>query len=210
MRQEGRPPDLHAGPLRHPRKRLRLTRLRKLFWEKTLRRPWPAEVEMARANFQFKLPVVLSATETRLVLDAVTAPDHHACLSLIYSCGLRLGEGLSLQVRDIDSERKLLHIREGKGNRDRYVPMSQRTLEVLREQWKTHRNPVWIFPAKGHGVKGFASRGCAPNRMLLQVMLQLLSQETSTTSTLQVSFPAKRIVLLHIRFVVDQPPETPK
>jgi len=133
----------------------------KLFWEKTLKRVWPHELQLARANPQFKLPVVLSAAEVRRVLAGVPALDHRVCLILIYSCGLRLGEGLSLAVRDIDAERMLLHIRAGKGNRDRYVPLPQRTLVLLREQWKTHRHPTLLFPAKGHRVKGFASRGGA-------------------------------------------------
>lgn len=126
----------------------------KLFWEKTLRRPWPAEVELVRANAQFKLPVILSASETRRVLAHVALLDHRVCLTTIYSCGLRLGEGLKLEVRDIDAQRMLLHIRAGKGNKDRYVPLPQRTLELLREQWKTHRHPRLLFPAKGHGGQG--------------------------------------------------------
>ena len=64
----------------------------------TLRRPWPAAIELVRANYQSKLPVVLSAAEVRRLLAAVPALDHRVCLSLIYSCGLRLGEGLGLQV----------------------------------------------------------------------------------------------------------------
>jgi integrase len=80
--------------------------------------------------------------------------DHRVCLATIYSCGLRLGEGLKLQVRDIDSGRMLLHIRGGKGNCDRYVPVPQRTLELLRQAWKTHRHPTLLFPAKGHGGQG--------------------------------------------------------
>jgi len=69
---------------------------------------WP---ELVRANPQFKLPVVLSASEVRRILASVPALDHRVCLITIYSCGLRLGEGLGLEVRDIDSERMLLHIR---------------------------------------------------------------------------------------------------
>ena len=69
----------------------------KLFWEKTLRRLWPHELELARANPQFKLPVVLSASETRRILAAVPALDHRVGLTTIYSCGLRLGEGLRLR-----------------------------------------------------------------------------------------------------------------
>lgn len=126
----------------------------KLFWEKTLKREWPAELELVRANPEFKLPVVFSAAEVRTVLSKVGAFDHRVCLSTIYSCGLRLGEGLRLQVRDIDSDRMFLHIRGGKGNRDRYVPLPQRTLELLRQQWKTHRHPTLLFPGKGHNGQG--------------------------------------------------------
>jgi Phage integrase, N-terminal SAM-like domain/Phage integrase family len=106
----------------------------KLFWEKTLHRPWPAEVQLVRANPQFKLPVVLSASEVRRILAAVSALDHRVCLGTIYSCGLRLGEGLQIEVRDIDAERMLLHVPAGKGNADRYVPLPERTLHRLREQ----------------------------------------------------------------------------
>ena len=126
----------------------------KLFWEKTLKRLWPLELHLVRADPCFKLPVVLSACEVRRILGLVPARDHRVCLILIYSCGLRLGEGLRLQVRDIDSERMLLHIRQGKGNRDRYVPLPHRTLKLLREQWKDHRHAELIFPAKGHGGQG--------------------------------------------------------
>jgi integrase len=126
----------------------------KIFWEKTLRQPWPAEVELVRATPQFKLPVVLSASETRRILTRVAALDHQVALVTIYSCGLRLGEALKLEVRDIDSQRMLVHIRGGKGNKDRYVPLPQRTLELLRKQWKSHRNPRLLFPAKGHSGQG--------------------------------------------------------
>ena len=126
----------------------------KLFWEKTLQRTWPAELEFARATPQFKLPVILSAAEVRAILARVTALDHRVALGTIYSCGLRLGEALALEVGDIDAQRMFLHIRAGKGNRDRYVPLPQRTLERLREVWRSHRHPRWLFPAKGHSGLG--------------------------------------------------------
>ena len=114
-------------------------------------------MELARANPEFKLPVVLSATEVRRILAEVPLLDQRVCLTTIYSCGLRLGEGLRLQVPDIDAGRMLLHIRAGKGNRDRYVPLPQRTLLLLREVWKTHRHPAFLFPAKGHSGLGAAT-----------------------------------------------------
>ena len=145
----------------------------KMFWEKTLRRTWPREVELVRANPQIKLPVILCASEVRRILVAVPALDHRVCLITFYSCGLRLGEGLGLQVRDIDAERMLLHIRAGKGNRDRYVPLPQRTLVLLREQWKTHRHPALIFPGKGHGGLGAATATEAMCRSTLQRAFRL-------------------------------------
>ncbi|MDI6793887.1 MAG: tyrosine-type recombinase/integrase [bacterium] len=69
----------------------------------------------------------------------------------MYSCGLRLQEGTNLQVPDIDSSRSLIHVHHGKGGKDRYVPLPQTTLQMLREYWSTHRNPLWIFPAPGRG-----------------------------------------------------------
>lgn len=126
----------------------------KLFWEKTLQRTWPAELEFARATPEFKLPVILSAAEVRTILTQVPLLDHRVALTTLYSCGLRLGEALKLEVGDIDSKRMFLHIRAGKGNRDRYVPLPQRTLELLRQLWRTHRHPRWLFPAKGHSGLG--------------------------------------------------------
>jgi site-specific recombinase XerD len=148
----------------------------KIFWEKTLRRPWPAEVQFVRANPQSKLPVILSAHEVRHTLAHVPALDHRVCLTTIYSCGLRLGEGLRLQVRDIDAERMFLHIRAGKGNQDRYVPLPERTLQLLREQWKSHRHPTLIFPAKGHSGLGARTATEPMNRCTLQRAFRLALQ----------------------------------
>ena len=153
----------------------------KLFWEKTLRRAWPHELELARANPQFKLPVVLSASEVRRILAAVPALDHRVCLSTIYSCGLRLGEGLGLEVRDVDSERMLLHIRAGKGNQDRYVPLPQRTLLLLRQQWKSHRHPFLLFPAKGHSGLGARTATEPMCRTTLQRAFRLALKASAIT-----------------------------
>jgi len=153
----------------------------KLFWEKSLRRPWPAEVEFVRANPQFKLPVVLSAAEVRRILAAVPALDHRVALVTIYSCGLRLSEGLNLEVGDIDSQRMLLHIRGGKGNRDRYVPLPQRTLLLLRECWKSHRHPRFLFPGRGHGGQGAPTATEPMRRSTLQRAFRLALAASGVT-----------------------------
>ncbi len=120
----------------------------KFFYEKTLNREFTT-LKLVRAPREKKLPVILSVEEVLAILGRVRLPRYRVCLSTIYSCGLRLQEGTQIQVRDIDSGRGMLHVRHGKGGKDRYVPLPERTVELLREYWVTHRNPVWMFPSEG-------------------------------------------------------------
>jgi integrase/recombinase XerD len=120
----------------------------RFFFEQTLNRNWTL-FNIVRPAPEHKLPVILSLEEVREILNRVRLPRYRVCLSTIYACGLRLQEGIRLAVPDIDSARMMIHVRHGKGNKDRYVPLPQRTLELLRDYWSTHRNPVLIFPAEG-------------------------------------------------------------
>ena len=119
----------------------------KFFYEKTLKRTWPT-LQLVRVRKAHKLPVVLSHTEVQKILSHLRRLHYQVCLSTIYGCGLRISDGLNLQTRDIDAGRMQLHVRESKGLRERYVPLPQRILELLRTYWATHRNPVWIFPSR--------------------------------------------------------------
>lgn len=118
----------------------------KFFFEKTLQRQWQT-FDLVRPPKEKKLPVVLSQQEVRQIFKQVRQFQYRVCLSTIYACGLRLGEGVHLQVPDVDSERSLLHIRQGKGRKDRYVPWPQSILTLLRQQWQSHRHPLWLFPS---------------------------------------------------------------
>jgi integrase/recombinase XerD len=118
------------------------------FYEQTLNRNW-AIFGIVRPAPEKKLPVILSLAEVREVLRRVRLLRYQVCLTTLYSCGLRLQEGTHLQVADIDSGRLMIHVRHGKGAKDRYVPLPERTLELLRQYWVTHRNPVLLFPAEG-------------------------------------------------------------
>ena len=120
----------------------------RFFFEQTLNRNWSL-FNIVRPAPEHKLPVILSLEEVRQILNRVRLLRYRVCLSTIYACGLRLQEGIRLAVPDIDSARMMIHVRHGKGNKDRYVPLPQRTLELLRDYWSTHRNPVLIFPAEG-------------------------------------------------------------
>lgn len=119
----------------------------KLFYERTLRRQWPT-LQFVRPAYEKKLPAVLSRKEVRLILTAVMVPVYRVCLTTIYACGLRLLEGARLQVPDVDSSRMMLHIHGGKGKKDRYVPLPEPLLKMLRSHWCTHRSPLWLFPAQ--------------------------------------------------------------
>jgi integrase/recombinase XerD len=120
-----------------------------------------------------KLPVVLSVPEVHSVLKRIRVPRIRACLTAIYSCGLRLLEGTHLKAADIDGDRMFLRVESGKGNKDRYVPLPSRTLRLLREYWRDDRplhvaelpackaglaSPDALFPAGGvDGVVGATS-----------------------------------------------------
>jgi site-specific recombinase XerD len=136
----------------------------KFLYEKTLRRQWPT-LELIRPAFEKKLPVILSRQEVGRILDQVQLPVYRACLKTIYSCGLRISEGTHLQVPDIDSGRLMLRVR-GKGNKQRYVPLPQVTLQLLRQHWRTHRDPTWLFPAprRKNAPIGVANLGQAFHR----------------------------------------------
>jgi integrase/recombinase XerD len=122
----------------------------RFFYEQTLQRNW-AIFGIVRPAPEKKLPVILSLAEVRQILAGVRLLRYRVCLATIYSCGLRLQEGTHLQVADIDSARLMIHVRHGKGAKDRYVPLPERTLALLRQYWATHRNPVLLFPSPGHG-----------------------------------------------------------
>jgi len=118
----------------------------KFFVETTLRRPWTS-LKFVRPPREQKLPVILSLEDVHRILAAVVLLRFRVCLMVLYSCGLRLSEGINLQVPDIDGGRGLIHVKHGKGGKDRYVPLPQETLSQLRGFWKTHRNPVFLFPS---------------------------------------------------------------
>ncbi len=113
----------------------------KFLYTYTLQRPWPRR-DLLRPPIPKKLPVVLSPEELWCIIDHVRRPVYRVCLSVIAACGLRLLEGVHLQVAQLDSTRMQLHMRGGKGNTDRAVPLPPRTLSLLRAHGRLQRNPV--------------------------------------------------------------------
>ncbi len=123
-----------------------LCAIRFLFIE-VLHRPW--ELKHFRCHRRRRrFPVVLTRDEIHAVFAVVRNLKHLAILMTLYSAGLRLSEATHLQIRDIDSETMRILIRAGKGQKDRYVMLSMRLLEILREYWLSYRPKGWLFPGK--------------------------------------------------------------
>ena len=122
----------------------------KFFFNHVLKQDWHL-LHLAQAKHEKRLPAVLSREEVKRIMAKVSTFHNYAYLMTVYTCGLRLQEGLFLEVSDIDGDRKLIHIHRGKGARDRYVPLPESTYALLRRYWCTHRHPKLIFPAVGRG-----------------------------------------------------------
>ncbi|MFO8085729.1 MAG: tyrosine-type recombinase/integrase [Desulfobacterales bacterium] len=92
-------------------------------------------------------------SEIDRILKNVRTFHNRVFLTTVYSCGLRLQEAIYLQVSDIDSQRMMIHVHRGKQTKDRYVPLPEETLFLLRKYWATHRNQLLIFLALGRSGK---------------------------------------------------------
>ena len=120
----------------------------KFFYTVTCKREWDV-LSLLKLQNVTALPEVLTIAQVHRIVEATTTQRIRVFFWTVYSMGLRLNEGLHLQVGDIDSARGLVHIHRGKGAKDRYVPLPTSTLEMLREYWKTHRHKRLLFPADG-------------------------------------------------------------
>ena len=132
----------------------------KFLFQNTLQRQWPS-LKLLRPPCQKKIPVVLSRQEVQQILSSVRVAVYRVCLLTIYSCGLRLNEGRCLRVCDVDSSRMVLHV-HGKGSKDRYVPLPQKTLQELRDLWRSHRSAEWLFPARLRSTEGARFQASEP------------------------------------------------
>ncbi|HIF9166960.1 TPA: phage integrase N-terminal SAM-like domain-containing protein, partial [Photobacterium damselae] len=109
------------------------------FFKHVLQRDWEW-LNIVKPPHVKTLPDILTPSEVSLLINATSQLRYQVFFLTLYSLGLRLGEGLNLTVGDIDSHRMLVHIRQGKGGKDRFIPLPRRTLYALRYYWQTHKN----------------------------------------------------------------------
>jgi len=136
----------------------------RFFFRVTLKRPDLAE-EVISTREPRRLPVVLSPEEVGRLLAAAINIKHKALLSLAYATGLRSSEVVSLKLTDIDRDRRVIRVEQGKGKKDRYVILSPILLEVLREWWRLARKKGWMSPSQPWLFPGYRGRHTSARQM---------------------------------------------
>ena len=124
----------------------------KFYYAKVLDKPWPG-ADLVKPPKSFTLPDIITVAQAEQIFMATRVLSYRVFFFTLYSLGLRLGEGLRLHLGDIDADRMRVQVRNAKGNRDRFVPLPDNTLQVLRRFWQTHRNPALLFPNRHGGLK---------------------------------------------------------
>ena len=125
----------------------------RFLYKVTLKRDW-VDREIPLPKKPYTLPVILSREEVLHFLESIASVKHRTILMTAYAAGLRVSEATRLKVTDIDSQRMMLRVEQGKGQKDRYVMLSPRLLEILRAYWKVTHPEVWLFPGDlpGHPI----------------------------------------------------------
>jgi len=118
----------------------------RFLYKVTLKKTWSLQDIIPAPKKPQTLPNVLSPEEVIQFLDAVASRKHRAILTTCYGAGLRISEAVALQPPAIDSKRMVLRVEQGKGKKDRYVMLSPKLLEVLRDWWRVERPQSWLFP----------------------------------------------------------------
>lgn len=170
----------------------------KFFYTRTCRRNWQTLAQMRIKDVK-SLPEVLTRDQVHQIIDTCTTQRMAVFFWTVYSLGLRLEEALNLQIGDIDSKRMMVHIHRGKGAKDRYLPLPESTLLMLREFWKTHRHERFLFPADGRNhrgvshLKGISEAKTSMSPTAVQDAMKLITKQLRfgkkvSTHTLRHSF----------------------
>jgi integrase/recombinase XerD len=136
----------------------------RFLYKVTLHKYWTFEDIIPAPKKPQKLPIVLSPEEVLRFLDCVASLKHRTILTTCYAAGLRISEAIRLQSPDIDSQRMVIRVEQGKGQKDRYVMLSPKLLESLRNWWRVAKPKPWLFPGDIPGLRRFQelTRLCFP------------------------------------------------
>ena len=148
----------------------------KFFYTHVLAKTW-VDIPMIKPPKNTRIPDIVTINEAQQLFMSTRRLSYRVFYFTIYSMGLRLGEGLSLEVGDIDASRMRVHIRNAKGNKDRLVPLPINTLRVLRQFWMLHRHPKLIFPNRSQGLVGAHLAASPLDRGGIQATINLVTRE---------------------------------
>jgi site-specific recombinase XerD len=163
----------------------------KFFYTHVLNKPW-VDIPMIKPPRCTRIPDIVTTAEAQQLFMSTRKLSYRVFHFTIYSMGLRLGEGLNLEVGDIDATRMRVHIRNAKGNKDRLVPLPINTLQVLRQFWALHRHPTFMFPNRTRGLKGAQLAESPLDRGGVQKTISLVTQEMG----LKKRFPVIRYAIV--------------
>ena len=159
-----------------------LYRVLRFLFHDILKQDWEV-LRTARSKREMTEPAILTREEVAQLFRPIDDPGLYCFLRTVYSCGLRLSEALHIRPGDIDRAAGLLHVRHGKGAKDRKVILPPATLRMLGEYWKTHRNPGWLFPARGRNGKEEAGTAKALSPSAAQAGLRRVREIAGITKT---------------------------
>ena len=152
--------------------------------------------EEVRVSPPQTLPLVLSREQVATLLGAVRQPRYRTALGLIYHTGLRVGEAVRIELRDLrdtHTEHPRLHVRCGKGGKDRFVPLAPAMVQELRDWWSTHRHPTWLFPGPTNGWRERAQPADAAQRAATHLSVSAV-QNTFRLARAASGLPAEATV----------------
>ena len=144
----------------------------RFLYKVTLHKDWSLEDIIPAPKKPQKLPIVLSPEEVRHFLGCVASPKHRTILTICYAAGLRISEAVRLRPTEIDSQRMVIRVEQGKGQKDRYVMLSPKLLEILRSWWRLEKPKPWLFPGRipgCHITKDAVELACQQAHRLSQI-----------------------------------------
>lgn len=155
----------------------------KFFYTHVLNKPW-LDVPLVKPPRAVRIPDIVTPAQAQQLFMLTRKLSYRVFFFTVYSLGLRLGEGLRLKVGDIDATRQRVHIRDAKGNKDRFVPLPDNTLQVLRRFWRLHQHPDLLFPNRKRGLKNSHLATTPLDRGGLQIAIRKVVKELGLKKTL--------------------------
>jgi len=161
----------------------------KFFYTHVLQKTW-TDLQLIKPPKTARIPDIVTVEEAQHLFMATTRLSYRVFFFTLYSMGLRLSEGLALEIGDIDADRMRVHIRDSKGNKDRLVPLPELTLQTLRQFWAVHRHPKFLFPSRKRGLKNAHLATTPMDRGGVQVAMKAVVNDLCFKKNLMPQFKA--------------------